>query len=79
MHIRGKAFLHYTKHAVKTEEWLLVGTPDPSLVKHPLLLPQLQRLGDCQPTLTTASTAPCIHTHYTKKELLTKQNDEQER
>ena len=34
------------------------GHPDPSLVKHPLLLPQLQRLSDCQPTLTTASLLP---------------------
>lgn len=33
------------------------GHPDPSLVKHPLL-PQLQCLSDCQPTLTTASLLP---------------------
>ena len=32
-------FLHYTKHAIKTEEWLLVGTPTPALSSTPFSSP----------------------------------------
>ena len=60
-------FLHYTKHTIKTEEWLLEGTPDPNLIKHPLSLPQIQRLSECKPTHNTASLFPAYTLTILKK------------